>query len=219
MLRSMTSRALFACICMVPVGIAMGDVSWQAESGNSNLIFDLSTFESYGVVVNADAGETQPGVFRVDLVGPSDLGVDSSQGQITSISGGSLIHAAGLHFKSLKEGSGLSLYSLVLEVPPAHSIESVNITDGASGEVMFRVEAVRATLAEWEMLHTFDAALPLMTAAMCSPLAPVGVAAIVRIERRATTVAVDIRPARPRWQLRRRRAPIASFEVGHLTTV
>lgn len=76
-----------------------------------------------------------------------------------------------------------------------------------------------ATLAEWELLHTFDAAVPLVTAAMCSPLAPVGVAAIVRIERRATTVAVDIRPAHPRWRLRRRRASIASFEVGHLTTV
>lgn len=74
-----------------------------------------------------------------------------------------------------------------------------------------------ATLAEWEMLHTFDAALPLLAAAMCSPLAPAGLAAIVRIERRPTTVAVDIRPAGLRWR-RGRRVPTASFEVGHLTT-
>lgn len=76
-----------------------------------------------------------------------------------------------------------------------------------------------ATLAEWELLHAFDAALPLMTAALCSPLAPVGVAAIVRIERRPTTVTVDIRHARPRWRLGRRGPSIASFEVGHLASV
>lgn len=170
MLRSMTSRALFACICIAPAGIAMGDVSWQAESGNSNLIFDLNAFERLGVVINADAGETRPGVFRVDLVGPSDLGVDSSQGQITSISGGSLIHAAGLHFKSLKEGSGLSLYSLVLEVQPADGIDTINITNGESGEVMFRVESVRATLAPTSQVLVLEGGSLIGTKALASSL-------------------------------------------------
>ncbi|HPF41757.1 MAG TPA: PQQ-dependent sugar dehydrogenase [Phycisphaerae bacterium] len=134
-------------MCTAPAGIVLGDVSWQADSGNCNLILDLDSLAELGIAVKSDGVETQPGVFRFDLAAPSNLGVDAMQGDITSVSGGSLVHSGKLILSSVKHNASLVLDGLIIEVPAGNEITTLDVKDGATGQVIFRVEASRAVLA------------------------------------------------------------------------
>ncbi|MCB9851929.1 MAG: PQQ-dependent sugar dehydrogenase [Phycisphaerales bacterium] len=147
MLRNLIARALIACLCMAPAAVALGDVSWQADSGNSSLILDLDSLAELGVEVKSDVVESQPGVFRNELIGPSNLVIDSMGGEITATSGGTLIHAGHLSLIATKEGTGLSLGSLAFEIPSGNEITSLLINDATTGQTLFRVDSVRAVYA------------------------------------------------------------------------
>lgn len=146
MLRIFGSRALIACVCLAPVAIAMGDVSWQAEEGTSSLVLDSAALEQFGIVAKGD-DSLQPGVFRAALIGPSNLSIDSNHGEIRSTSGGALVQSAGLTLTSSKIGTQLQLDNIAIVVEAGDDITSLVINDAATGEAMFRVDAVRAVFA------------------------------------------------------------------------
>ena len=155
MLRSFTTRALIACICLAPAAVAWGDVSWQADSGNSNLILDLNAFEELGVVVKGNDA-AQPGVFRIDLVGPAAFGVDTHEGAITSTTGGTLMHNGGLTFAATKAGIGLNVESLALDIPAGNEISGIHINNASTGETLLVADGVRAVYAPTSQVLVFE---------------------------------------------------------------